>query len=405
MWYQWCPFISSRPNFVPRQVRTSFGVSMRPSASSSHQLETPDNCGGTLIGMQPSAPTRHADSSASEFLRGAASAATNIMITFPVQKLISRQAYEGLTFGQAALTLRADGIANLYRGVVPPLLQKGLSMGVMYGAYDWYFHQLHFIATGRHDFRAATDVPQAETTWAVRIGAALLAGSTEGLMTPFERMQTILQHRHYNEHYANTLDVARKLWPFGLREYYRGFSAILLRNGPSTALFFIFREPVKDLVPGGPQALSGLTSNHNSFAAAGGNRSGDVLDRRKEEAPLPPAASVGPGLASHTQQHQSLRPQGAEHLRNFASGAVLGAAISTLFYPINVAKSLMQLRVGGEHASVLATLRQVRAERGGVAGVFHGVAGNALRSMVSWGVINSSYELYKNLILPDTDHR
>lgn len=328
-------------------------------------------------------------SSPAEFLRGAAAAATNILLTFPLQKLISRQAYEGLTLRQAAHTLQADGLANLYRGVVPPLLQKGLSMGVMYGAYDWYFHRLHFLATGRRDARSATDVPQSETSWSVRSAAAVLAGSTEGLMTPLERMQTILQHRHYNEHYANTLDVARKLWPYGPREYYRGLSAILLRNGPSTALFFIFREPVKHWVPAAAPGGGGSAATLGAGSGRGGGGGQPLLDRGGGGRP-PPATSGG-------DRQPRAGGGGADVLRNFFSGAVLGAIISTLFYPLNVAKSLMQLTVGGPHPSVWATLARAHVDRGGLRGLYHGVHGNALRSMVSWGIINSSYELYKGL--------
>ena len=79
--------------------------------------------------------------------------------------------------------------------------------------------------------------------------------------------------------------------------------------------------------------------------------------------------------------------------RSFCSGAVLGASISTLFYPINVAKSLMQLQVGGPHLGVAATLAAAARERS----LYHGVVGNAARSMLSWGMINGVYEISRTL--------
>ena len=60
-----------------------------------------------------------------EFLHGFGASTVSILLTFPLAKLASRQTYEGLKPAEAARTMRADGISQLYRGVLPPLLQKG----------------------------------------------------------------------------------------------------------------------------------------------------------------------------------------------------------------------------------------------------------------------------------------
>jgi len=258
-------------------------------------------------------------------------------------------------------------------------------MGVCYGAFDFYFHALTLAVEGRVETRAATDVPAAESSLAVRATAATLSGSTEALFTPFERVQTILQHRHYTEAYANTWDVVGKLRPFGVREYFRGASAwgerlaapraarrrqpnraaatsaapvfalsagaILLRNGPCNAAFFLLREPAHNLLPASP-----------------------------------PTAALSPPL------------WGAA--RDFFAGAVLGALLSSLFFPVNMAKSVMQLQIGGRFRGIAETIAQVHAERKGLAGLYRGVGGNALRAFVSWGIVNASYELIKG-----ADHR
>ena len=52
---------------------------------------------------------------------------------------------------------------------------------------------------------------------------------------PFERVQTILQDSNNNRRFKNTPEIFRKL---PVREYYRGIRPILLRNGPSTFLYF-----------------------------------------------------------------------------------------------------------------------------------------------------------------------
>lgn len=306
-----------------------------------------------------------------EFLNGAAASVVNILATFPLNKLISRQAYEGLSIREAFHTMRVDGMAHIYRGVFPPLMQKGVSLGVVYGAFDWYFHALTFAFTGKIEERAATDVPTGESSLAIRGAAAFLSGSTEALFTPFERLQTLLQHRHYHDAFTNTWDAAVKLRPYGLAEFYRGGSAILLRNGPSNAIFFLLREPVRNLIPPLPLPVSSSSSS-----------------------PLPQSAS-----SNNSSTASSNTGSGAawNFLRDFFSGAVLGASLSTLFYPINTAKSVMQLTIGGRHRGVAETLRQVYHERQGFKGMYRGVGGNAVRALLSWGIINSSYEVAKRL--------
>lgn len=67
---------------------------------------------------------------------------------------------------------------------------------------------------------------------------------------------------------------------FGLREHYRGLSAILLRNGPGNIMFFGLRGPLRDTFPTGTS----------------------------------PAVTM---------------------LHDFVCGAMLGALISTVSFPIN----------------------------------------------------------------------
>jgi hypothetical protein len=401
-----------------------------------------------------------------------AASATNIVITCPLNKLISRQAYEGLSMRDAFHTMRVEGMGNMYRGVVPPLLQKGTSMGVCYGAFDFYYHALTYAVSGKVEERAATDVPTSEASWGIKAAAAILSGSTEALFTPFERMQTILQHRHYTDQFSNTIDVARKLRPYGLSEYYRGGAAILLRNGPSNAIFFLLREPVRNLLPAAtptrvdaacdssaraPIHSAGLGSVAtvapvSGFSGAGASADAawmtadnarlDACTRRDvradddgsrldgprpadcgtwqgaagyagsdrglpllEPAPLqastlaaapvgavrPLSGSLSPGL----QQLLCRYPVAWNFLRDFFSGAVLGATLSTIFYPINMAKSVMQLQIGGRHRGVRETLHQVYHERQGWRGMYRGVGGNAVRALLSWGIVNSSYEIFK----------
>lgn len=281
----------------------------------------------------PPAEAPKRESSLPQFVHGAAASFVNIVTTFPANKLMFRQQVEGLTVRAAFGSLRSEGLRQLYRGIGPPLLQRSASMSIMFGLYDTYYKLME---------QYWSSSPFFQSHGARVVTASLLAGSTEALLCPFERIQALLQHRHYTERFDNTWDAALKLRHYGFKEYYRGLSAILMRNGPSNALFFSLRQPLRDLIP----------------------------------APADPQS-------------------GWNVWRDFFSGALLGALLSTLFFPINVAKNVMQAEVGGPTRSVGSTLLQLVRQRGGVLRVFRGVQINFSRSLLSWGIINSSYEFFR----------
>ena len=273
-----------------------------------------------------------------EFSRGAFAAALNVMMTYPLNKLISRQAYEGLNVSAAASTIVDDvRAATLFRGVGMPLLQRALASGAMFASYDFWTYMLEGVDA------AGASAPGVR----VRVAAAFLAGSSEWVLTPLERTQTLLTHRKHDARFPQSRDAVRAMARVGIAEFYRGGSAIILRNGPANALYFSLREPL--------------------------------------------AGSLGGwvGASSNGSTYDSL-------FRNFASGALLGAGISTLLFPLHTCKVVMQLDVGGRHASVWETGKRLVAERGGVAaGLYRGVYLNAVRSLFSWGIVNAAYEFTK----------
>lgn len=264
------------------------------------------------------------------FVCGAGAAATNIIVTFPAYKVMFRQQVEGLRFRKALQQVLKEGASNIYRGLFPPLMQKGTSLALMFGMYNKFQKDLS---------RCLTNAPSAATN----ASAAMLAGTVEAVLTPFERVQTLLSHRGHNERFKNTFDVFKILGKdYGFREYYRGLTPILLRNGPSSVLFFGLRGPIKSTLP------EAKTSIGNAFS-------------------------------------------------DFVSGAVLGACLSTLFYPINVVKSHMQKQLGGEFISFQkAFITVFRERKGSVRRLFYGVSLNYTRALVSWGVINCSYEMLES---------
>ena len=78
--------------------------------------------------------------------------------------------------------------------------------------------------------------------------SAFLAGCTEATLVPFERVQTLMQETQYHGKFKNTPAAFYQLYTqYGLREYYRGLSAVLMRNGPSNVIFFASREKVRKI--------------------------------------------------------------------------------------------------------------------------------------------------------------
>lgn len=271
-----------------------------------------------------------------EFACGWGAAFINVVITFPINKLMFRQMLHGVKTQKALNQLKLEGIGYLYRGILPPLMQKTFSVSVMFGMYDQSQRTLK-------SYFPSLSPGMCMTT------SAMVAGSVEALLTPFERIQTLLQDNQNNVRYRNSFHAAASLKQYGFKEYYRGMTPILLRNGPSNVLFFSLRTEVRKLLP-------------------------------ETESPI------------------------AHVVADFISGAIVGAYISTLFYPINVVKTRMQAQIGGEYPSYSKVFQVIYEERGrSFRRLFYGVHLNYTRAILSWGIINASYELLKKWI-PDTEN-
>ncbi|XP_020781059.1 solute carrier family 25 member 51b [Boleophthalmus pectinirostris] len=268
------------------------------------------------------------------YVCGSLAAFTNILVTFPIQKVLFRQQLHGVIATEAVQQLQRDGLRNLYRGLLPPLLQKSTTVAIMFGLYQDFSRVLFDLAGG-------SGVPEIIT----RSFAAALAGTTEAILTPFERVQTLLQdHRHHGR-FNNTAHTFRTLLSeYGIRECYRGLVPILLRNGPSNVLFFGFRGPIKEQLP---EATS----------------------------------------------------QAGHLITDFVCGGLLGAGLGIMFYPLNVVKARAQSQVGGEFQSCSKVFLTVWRERGGsLLMLFRGAQLNYYRSLISWGIINATYEFLLKLL-------
>ena len=275
--------------------------------------------------------TYHFQHRSPEYLAGCLSSATNILLTYPANKLIFRQQLYRFKTLDAYQQLKNEGLLILYRGMPLPLLQKTLSLSVMFGSNSQY---LHF-------FQTFSSIDR----WYYQPFAAALAGCTEAILTPIERTQILLQTPQYNQFFRNAYHAFVILFErYGLMEFYRGLTLIVVRNSLSNVLFFTCRKPMKDLLPD-----SSSTLVHSMY--------------------------------------------------NFLSGGLLGACLSTLIYPLNVLKNIHQSQLGGKYERLWHIFRLVYAQRGHSMKEFYiGARWNFLRSLVSWGIINSTYEYYLTTI-------
>lgn len=235
----------------------------------------------------------------------------------------------GVKAHPAFLQLKSEGLFYLYRGILPPLCQKTLSLSIMFGVYDEVRRALMY---------------QGCNQYLAKVIGAMASGTTEAILMPFERVQTLLADAKYHQQFKNTLHAFKVVHGYGISEYYRGLVPILLRNGPSNVGFFFLRDEIQCRIP----------------------RSDNEVLRTVSE---------------------------------FICGALIGVVLSTIFYPLNVLKISMQCKVGGQFDNPLKVLFRIYKERGGrIKYIYHGVHTNCTRAFLSWGVMNTAYEHIKGVI-------
>lgn len=272
-----------------------------------------------------------------EFVCGWGSALINIVITFPINKVMFRQMLHGVDSQSAIRQLKMEGAHFLYRGCLPPMIQKTTSVSLMFGTFKLYTEKI----SGQ--FPSVGYFP-------VLCAAATLAGSTEALLTPLERVQTLLQDGNYNKKFKNTFHAFVELRHYGLKEYYRGLTPILIRNAVGNILFFSCKDRFRDGV-------------------------------------FPVADSVFTKV-----------------INDFIIGAFIGAMSSTIFYPVNVVKTQMQVCCGTKFQSLFEAFRSTYNERGrSIRKMYLGVHVNYTRAFISWGIINASHQLLKSCFFNDDD--
>uniref|UniRef100_A0AC34FAR5 Mitochondrial carrier protein n=1 Tax=Panagrolaimus sp. ES5 TaxID=591445 RepID=A0AC34FAR5_9BILA len=285
------------------------------------------------------ASTIHRRGSHVDFISGFTAGILETIILYPQNKLIFRQQLYAIPANEAAIQLKSEGIGLLYRGLLPPLMKRTTSRAIMFGTYEKY---QSILGCSYESDRRKTSFTSCH------MQAAALAGATEATLCPFERVQTLLQSNKYHGQFRNTIEAMKTVSNHGFFEFYRGFHVILLRNALSNVLFFTLRDPFK-------------------YA---------ILDRF------------------------STRNQKTSHhlFADFVSGALLGASISTLFFPINVVKTKIQADMGARYDNFFKVLRVVWIERDrSFKEVYRGAQLNFIRSLLAWGITNATFEYMRRL--------
>lgn len=174
------------------------------------------------------------DNDYKEFMCGWGAALINVTFTFPINKIIFRQILEDVPANKAFRQISKEGIRLLYRGILPPLCQKTLSLSIMFSMYEGCKKRLCTLT---------------DNNIVAVILAAHLAGTAEAILMPLERVQTLLQDWRYHDKFKNTSHAFKYLLRnYGIPECYRGLVPIIYRNSCSNLMFFVLRDQSKVLM-------------------------------------------------------------------------------------------------------------------------------------------------------------
>ncbi|CAF99098.1 unnamed protein product [Tetraodon nigroviridis] len=158
------------------------------------------------------------------------------IVVFPVYKTVFRQQTNNSSICQALRQMKKEGLPKLYRGVVPPILQRTLTGTVLFGVQDTFHHQLSLLNVFPRPALPAL--------------AGLGTGVVEALvLTPFERVQNLLQNNQNDRKLPNIRRVLAELNKQGpALGFYRAFLPTAVRNALGSTLYFGLKGPIYDAV-------------------------------------------------------------------------------------------------------------------------------------------------------------
>ncbi|KAG6879757.1 hypothetical protein C0992_012077 [Termitomyces sp. T32_za158] len=240
-------------------------------------------------------PRSTAVESAKSFIAGGFGGLSAVLVGHPfdLTKTRLQTASPGVYTGALDVvkkTLARDGVAGMYRGMVPPLLGVTPIFAVSFWAYD----------ASKSLILALT--PQ-RTSQTLSISELAFAGFLSAVPTtlvtaPVERAKVILQTQGQGKDagekkYKGVVDVVRHLYrEGGMKSIFRGTGATLARDGPGSAAYFAAYEVTKRMLT--PAGSSPADLNLGAIIVAGGSAGvamwalaipPDVLKSRIQSAP------------------------------------------------------------------------------------------------------------------------
>ncbi|XP_004717785.1 solute carrier family 25 member 53 [Echinops telfairi] len=259
---------------------------------------------------------------------GAISNFMSTFLTFPVYKVVFRQQIHAVAVSEAVRQLWHEGPRYFYRGIYPPLLSKTLQGTLLFGTYDSLLSLLSPV--GPHSLGQ-------------RWEAGLMSGVVEAVaLSPFERVQNVLQDGRKQARFPSTFSILKEFNSYGFwgrlsRGYYRGFWPVLARNSLGSALYFSFKDPIKE----------------------------------------------------------GLEEQGLPHwVPALVSGSVNGTITCLVLYPLIVLVANMQSHIGWQDMpSLWASVKEVWDTRGRkMSLIYRGGSLVILRSSVTWGITTAIHD-------------
>lgn len=174
------------------------------------------------------------ESRTKEFISGLLAAMVSISVNYPVTKLIYRQILEKASFKDSVKEMRNEGLIYLFRGLLPPLIQRSSEVSVMFGVYKTAELAIKPLKLSKYKEKTLSSA---------------ISGVVQSVLTPFERLQILLINHTYHDRLKNTGHGFVVLIKFyGAKELYRGYSATVIRNVFTNSVFFLLKDEMNNLL-------------------------------------------------------------------------------------------------------------------------------------------------------------
>ncbi|KAG0196931.1 hypothetical protein BGX28_009540 [Mortierella sp. GBA30] len=164
--------------------------------------------------------------------------------------------------------VQQEGLLNLYRGVLPPILAEAPKRAIKFGANEqWGFA-----------FKKLFSLDRFTASQAGFIGS--LAGATEAfLVTPFDLVKVRLQDRHGLGDYTGTMDCIRKIGKQeGVLTFYHGLESTIWRHATWSGMYFMIIHLFRTAFPERSSASKNESMLRNFVAGTIGGTFGTLVN-------------------------------------------------------------------------------------------------------------------------------